>query len=49
MGSVIVFSTKKQRKRLQTPVNHEFTGVFILAEMQKNFGKQVIRSLFGYF
>ena len=39
MGSVIVFSTKKQRKRLQIPVNHEFTGIFILAKMQKKASK----------
>lgn len=29
MGSVIVLSAKRQRKRLQIPVNHEFTGIFI--------------------
>ena len=39
MGSVIVFSTKKQRKRLQIPVNHEFTGIFVLAKMQKKASK----------
>ena len=38
-SSNLVFSTKKQRKRLQIPVNHEFTGIFILAKMQKKASK----------
>ena len=38
-GSNPLLSAKKQRKRLQTPVNHEFTGIFILAKMQKKASK----------
>ena len=40
-SSNLVFSTKKQRKRLQIPVNHKFTGIFILAEMQKTSGSRL--------
>lgn len=35
VGSRACLSAKKQRKRLQNPVNHEFTGFFIWTGMQK--------------